>query len=43
MDQVGNTTNRHLWLTIQPLLPQIVDALEAGEMLIEVKRLTVLK
>jgi predicted nuclease of predicted toxin-antitoxin system len=34
--RLGNTTNRALWSALEPLLPEIVEALQAGERLIEV-------
>lgn len=34
--RLGNTTNKALWATLEPLMPEIVEALEAGERLIEV-------
>ena len=34
--RLGNVTNRALWRALEPLLPEIVEGLEAGERLIEV-------
>lgn len=34
--RIGNTTSRALWRTLEPVLPEILDALERGERLIEV-------
>ena len=34
--RLGNTTNRVLWQALRPRLDEIVEALEAGEALIEV-------
>lgn len=34
--RLGNTTNRSLWELFEPLLPEIIDAIHAGERLIEV-------
>ena len=34
--RLGNTTSRALWSAIEPILPELLDALQAGEMLIEV-------
>ena len=35
--RIGNTTNIALWAHIEPLLPDIIQALEAGERLIEIR------
>lgn len=34
--RVGNISNEALWRTIEPLLDEIVEALEAGERIVEV-------
>jgi predicted nuclease of predicted toxin-antitoxin system len=34
--RLGNVTNRALWAALEPLLAEIVEALEAGERLIEI-------
>jgi predicted nuclease of predicted toxin-antitoxin system len=34
--RLGNTTNRALWRTLEPLLSEIVEALQSGERLIEI-------
>ena len=34
--RLGNTTTASLWRALEPLLPEIVEALEKGERLIEV-------
>jgi predicted nuclease of predicted toxin-antitoxin system len=34
--RLGNATNRALWAALEPLLPEIIEALEAGERLIEI-------
>jgi predicted nuclease of predicted toxin-antitoxin system len=33
--RLGNTTSRALWSAVEPILADVLDALEAGEMLIE--------
>ena len=35
--RIGNTTNRALWHALQPLLPELLDGLVAGERLIEIR------
>lgn len=35
--RLGNTTNNALWEALEPLLPEIMDALRQGEQLIEIK------
>jgi predicted nuclease of predicted toxin-antitoxin system len=35
--RLGNTTNRALWRAVEPLLPEILDALSLGEKLIEIR------
>ncbi|MGH6923725.1 MAG: DUF5615 family PIN-like protein [Propylenella sp.] len=34
--RLGNVTNKALWSAFSPLLPEIVEAIEAGERLIEI-------
>ncbi len=34
--RLGNVTNRALWKALEPLLPEIIEGLEAGERLIEI-------
>jgi predicted nuclease of predicted toxin-antitoxin system len=34
--RLGNVTNRALWSAMEPMMPEIVSALESGEVLIEV-------
>lgn len=34
--RLGNTTNEALWTSLDPLIPDIVDALSRGERLIEI-------
>lgn len=35
--RLGNVANEALWRALEPALPEIVDALKQGEVLIEVK------
>lgn len=35
--RIGNVTNAALWRALEPTLPQIVAALEAGERLVEIR------
>ena len=35
--RLGNTSNQKLWQTLQPVLGQIIEALERGDRLIEVR------
>lgn len=34
--RLGNVTNKALWAALEPLLSEVVEALEAGERLIEI-------
>jgi predicted nuclease of predicted toxin-antitoxin system len=34
--RLGNTTNEGLWRSVEPLLPELLEALAAGERLIEI-------
>ena len=34
--RLGNTTSRALWQHLEPILPEIIEALQQGERLIEV-------
>lgn len=34
--RLGNTTNRALWKALEPLMPEITEALAQGERLIEI-------
>ena len=34
--RLGNVSNKALWSALEPLLPEIVEALEAGEQVIEI-------
>jgi predicted nuclease of predicted toxin-antitoxin system len=34
--RLGNTTNAALWRSLEPLLPEIIEALSRGERLIEI-------
>lgn len=34
--RLGNTTNEALWKALDPLIPEIIDALSRGERLIEI-------
>lgn len=34
--RLGNTTNRALWAVFEPALPEIIEAVAAGETLIEI-------
>jgi predicted nuclease of predicted toxin-antitoxin system len=34
--RLGNTTNKALWSALEPLIPEIVEALGSGETLLEI-------